>query len=54
MVFGLYKSVGLKIKCSLSTLVSAFSDVDWERSLDDRRSTAGFAVFLGRLGKELG
>jgi histone deacetylase 1/2 len=41
------KFVGLKIKRSLSTLVSAFSDADWAGSLDDRRSTGGFAVFLG-------
>jgi hypothetical protein len=29
------------------TLVSAFSDADWTGSVDDRRSTGGFAVFLG-------
>ena len=28
-------------------MVSAFSDVDWAGSPDDRRSTGGFAVFLG-------
>lgn len=28
-------------------LVSAFSDADWVGCLDDRRSTGGFAVFLG-------
>jgi hypothetical protein len=27
--------------------VSAYSDVDWAGCLDDRQSTAGFAVFLG-------
>jgi hypothetical protein len=28
-------------------LVSAFSDADWAGCVDDRRSTGGFAVFLG-------
>jgi hypothetical protein len=28
-------------------LVSAFSNADWARCLDDRRSTGGFAIFLG-------
>jgi histone deacetylase 1/2 len=28
-------------------LVSAFSDADWAGCPDDRRSTGGFAVFLG-------
>jgi hypothetical protein len=39
--------LGLKIRKSNSTLVSAFSDADWAGSIDDRRSTRGFAVFLG-------
>jgi hypothetical protein len=39
--------LGLKIQKSDSTLVSAFSDVDWAGSIDDRRSTRGFVVFLG-------
>ena len=39
--------MGLKIHRSTSTLVSAFSDVDWAGSTDDRRSIGGFAVFLG-------
>jgi hypothetical protein len=28
-------------------LVSAFSDADWAGCPDDRRSTGGFAVYLG-------
>jgi hypothetical protein len=28
-------------------LVSGFSDVDWAGCLDDRKSTGGFAIFLG-------
>jgi hypothetical protein len=28
--------------------MSAFSDVDWAGDIDDRRSTRGFAVYLGR------
>ena len=39
--------IGLRIHRSLSTLVSAFSDANWAGCLDDRRSTGGFAVFLG-------
>jgi histone deacetylase 1/2 len=39
--------LGIKIKRSNSTLVSAFSDADWAGCLDDRRSTGGFAVFIG-------
>lgn len=39
--------VGLKIEKSDSLLVSGFSDADWAGCLDDRRSTGGFAVFLG-------
>jgi histone deacetylase 1/2 len=40
-------SVGHWIQCSKSTMVSAFSDADWAGCVDDRRSTGGFAVFLG-------
>jgi hypothetical protein len=39
--------VGIKICNSSSLLVSAFSDADWGGCPDDRRSTGGFAVFLG-------
>jgi hypothetical protein len=39
--------VGLKIAKNSSLLVSAFSDVDWASCLDGRRSTGGYAVFLG-------
>lgn len=38
--------LGLRIRKCSSTLVSAFSDADWEGSVDDRRSTGGFTVFL--------
>jgi histone deacetylase 1/2 len=41
------KALGLKLVQSDSTLVSAFSDADWAGCPDDRRSTGGFAVFLG-------
>jgi hypothetical protein len=40
-------TVGLIFINSNSTLVSAFSDADWAGCPDDRRSTGGFAVFLG-------
>lgn len=40
-------SCGLKINKSPTLLVSSFSDADWASCLDDRRSTGGFAVFLG-------
>jgi hypothetical protein len=39
--------LGLKIQRSTSMLVSAFSDADWAGCVDDRKSTGGFAVFLG-------
>jgi len=39
--------MGIKISKSKSMLVSAFSDADWAGCPDDRRSTGGFAVFLG-------
>ena len=40
-------SLGLKIRRSKSTLVSAFSDADWAGCPHDRRSTGGFAVYFG-------
>lgn len=40
-------NLGLKIQKSRSTLVSGFSDADWTGDIDDRRSTRGFAIFLG-------
>ena len=40
-------NLGLTFHKSSATLVSAFSDSDWAGCLDDRRSTGGFAVFLG-------
>jgi hypothetical protein len=39
--------LGLQIIRSNSMLVSGFSDADWAGCVDDRRSTGGFAVFLG-------
>jgi hypothetical protein len=40
-------TVGLTFSKSKSALVSAFSDADWAGCIDDRRSTGGFAVFVG-------
>jgi hypothetical protein len=39
--------LGLWIRKNPSTLVSAFSYADWVGCPDDRRSTGGFAVYLG-------
>jgi histone deacetylase 1/2 len=38
---------GLRIRKSKCRIVSAFSYADWAGDVDDRRSTGGFAVFLG-------
>jgi histone deacetylase 1/2 len=39
--------LGITFTKSSSTLLSAFSDADWAGCLDDRRSTGGFAIFVG-------
>jgi hypothetical protein len=39
--------LGLSFTPDKSILVSAFSDTDWIGCVDDRRSTGGFAVYLG-------
>jgi hypothetical protein len=39
--------LGLQIVKSPSMMVSGYLDVDWVGCLDERRSTGGFAVFLG-------
>jgi hypothetical protein len=39
---------GIRFVKSGSLLVSAFSDSDWAEDSDDRRSTRGFTVYLGK------
>jgi hypothetical protein len=39
--------IGMSINKCRSMLVSAFSDADWAGDIDDRRSTGGFAIFVG-------
>jgi hypothetical protein len=46
-IYCVHSEVGLRIRKTSSTLVSVFSDADWAGSVDDRRSTGGFAVYLG-------
>jgi histone deacetylase 1/2 len=38
---------GLRFHRSTSTVISIFTDADWAGCVDDRRSTSGFAVFVG-------
>jgi hypothetical protein len=38
---------GLQLYATPSTLLSAFSDAEWASSVDDRRSTGGYAIFYG-------
>lgn len=38
---------GLRISKSPSLFFSGFTDADWAGCIDDRRSTGGFAIFLG-------
>jgi histone deacetylase 1/2 len=38
---------GITFQRSRSMLLSAFTDADWAGDLDDRRSTGGFAIFVG-------
>jgi histone deacetylase 1/2 len=39
--------LGTTFAPSSSTFLSAFSDADWAGDIDDRRSTGGFAIFVG-------
>lgn len=40
-------TVGLQFQRSSSTLLSVFTDADWAGCINYRRSTGGFAIFLG-------
>jgi histone deacetylase 1/2 len=39
--------MGLRIRKSPSTDVSIYTDADWAGCVDDRRSTSGYAVYVG-------
>jgi hypothetical protein len=39
--------LGLRIREDSSLWINTFSDTDWAGCLDDRRSTSGFAIYLG-------
>ncbi|XP_019197161.1 PREDICTED: uncharacterized protein LOC109191028 [Ipomoea nil] len=41
-------NLGLHISCSDSLDIHAFFDSDWAGNPDDRKSTSGFVVFLGK------
>ncbi|XP_019155977.1 PREDICTED: uncharacterized protein LOC109152790 [Ipomoea nil] len=41
-------NLGLHISCSDSLDIHAYSDSDWAGNPDDRKSTSGFTVFLGK------
>jgi hypothetical protein len=38
---------GLSFRSSCSLTIDAYSDADWAGSVDDRRSTSGYCIFLG-------
>ena len=40
-------NTGLSFRKATSTSISIFTDADWAGCVDDRRSTGGFAVFVG-------
>jgi Reverse transcriptase (RNA-dependent DNA polymerase) len=40
-------SHGISLRSATSFSLHAYSDADWVGSLDDRRSTSGFCIFLG-------
>ena len=42
---------GLSFHKSSSSVISIFTDADWAGCVDDRRSTSGFAVFVGQIGR---
>ena len=39
--------LGLHIQCNAKVNLTSFSDADWASCPDDRRSVAGYCVFLG-------